>query len=400
MKVLLVSSSYHPVLGGLQTVTRCVASGLDAGGHAVRVVTNRYPRSLPEHEVVDGVPVDRWLFMNSAASTLTSFRPDLALAAAYYNRSGTDHFRQVIEEFQPDVINLHFPEPRHAPLLQAWRDTGIPLVVSLHGDDVERWWWEGATPPKRDWDVVRQILLNAGQITACSNYLLQRAGTLEPSILDKSVVIHNGVNADRFKDGTPHQHERKYLFAYGRLTYKKGFDLLLYAFAQVCQVVKNVDLILAGSGEEGEFLKRLRDRLNLQENVRFFGQANAKEVVALLNGCSAVVIPSRQEPYGIVAVEALLCGRQTVATCVGGLPELVNTAGPPHTGRVEWADPAVASLRDAILRVLTNPQEPVTERGPVAGLTLKDMVGRYEGVLARTAASRQSSQPKELCTAV
>src|SRR5262245_14940853 len=84
MKVLLLPSSYVPVLGGLQTVAHELARQLLAQGHEVRVVTNRYPRRLPASETVDGVPVERWSFLRPAWGQLRHGRPDLFLASLYY----------------------------------------------------------------------------------------------------------------------------------------------------------------------------------------------------------------------------------------------------------------------------------------------------------------------------
>src|SRR3954451_16666140 len=83
MRILLLSNSYPPVLGGLQTVAHAVARHLVGRGHQVQVVTNRYPRSLPEYEVIDGVPVHRWLFLTPRWTTLRQGRADLLLASLY-----------------------------------------------------------------------------------------------------------------------------------------------------------------------------------------------------------------------------------------------------------------------------------------------------------------------------
>ena len=86
-------------------------------------------------------------------------------------------------------------------------------------------------------------------------------------------------------------HPRPYILALGRLTYKKGFDLLMEAFAQTAGAVPTMDLVLAGDGEELP-APEARDGGGLEGRLHFFGVANLIEVVQLLNGCEFVVIPS------------------------------------------------------------------------------------------------------------
>src|SRR5258706_3186014 len=353
MKVLLVSASYAPVLGGLQTVTHQLACELMRIGHHVQVVTNLYPRSLPTREVLDGVPVERWPFLNSGIDALRDRRLDLALAGAYYNRATLARLTRLVAQFEPDVVNLHSPDARFASVLRVRRQHPLPLVVSLHGDDVERW-FKSDSAGRRPSNLERflHFLRAADTITACSQYLLDRATLLEPSVAAKGRVIHNGLDLARFRDRAAHAHPRPYILAYGRFTRKKGFDLLLQSFAGVAGRYPDVDLILAGDGEERAALQRITTGLKLAHRVAFFGRATADQVVRLLNGCRLAVIPSREEPFGIAALETILAGRPMVATRVGGLPELVAAAG---DGAVRWAEPEVGDLTRVLSDALSHP---------------------------------------------
>ncbi|MDD5584315.1 MAG: glycosyltransferase, partial [Candidatus Omnitrophica bacterium] len=77
MRILIITSSYLPVLGGLQNVTHILARSLIKQGHVVEVVTNRYPRSLAHHEIIEGVPVSRFLFLTPGFRYLSRGRIDL-----------------------------------------------------------------------------------------------------------------------------------------------------------------------------------------------------------------------------------------------------------------------------------------------------------------------------------
>ena len=330
MHILILPASYPPVLGGLQTVAHTLAQHALERGHSVHVVTNRYPRSLPPREMLDGVPVERLLFLWPRLGYLRRRRGDLFLASWYHGPFTLLRLAARMRSFHPDVVNVHFPDAQTPYVLWLRRHFRFRLVVSLHGDEVLRWTKDGrrATGDDRGLGRLRAILQEADAVTACSGWLLGKAEVLEPSVARKGHVIHNGVDLERFEDRTPYRHPRPYFLAYGRLTYKKGFDMLLDAFAQVQSLAQDVDLILAGAGEEEEALQRQAQRLGLAERVYFFGRATPEEVVHLLNGCRFVVVPSREEPFGIVALEALAAGKPVLATRVGGLPEVVEERRP------------------------------------------------------------------------
>lgn len=330
MKVVLSSASYWPVLGGLQTITQALACDMSQHGHTVQVVTQRYPRTLPPFERVDGIPVHRWLFLAPDGALIRRGRWDLWLAGLYAAPAIRLQFSRLMTQFRPEVVNVHFPDAQSPFVLRLREQYPFRLVVSLHGDEIERWATNGIerSGDKRHLDVqelqrLRQILQKADSVIACSRYLLDEAIKLEPSIAGKSTVIHNGVDLQRFRDQQAYQRPRRYVFAFGRLTYKKGFDLLVEAFARVAPAFPAVDLLIAGDGEERHTLAHQVSALNLAERVQFWGQATPEDVVQLLKGCEFVVVPSRREPFGIVVLEAMAAGKAVLATNVGGLPEIL-----------------------------------------------------------------------------
>ena len=112
MKVLLITSSYPPVLGGLQTVTHTLAQHLLHQGHEVQVVTNRYPRQLAAGETLDGVPVQRWHFLSPRLEDLKQGRADLFLASWYYQPATRRRLLQLFQSFQSGSYDW-LPGQRH-----------------------------------------------------------------------------------------------------------------------------------------------------------------------------------------------------------------------------------------------------------------------------------------------
>lgn len=298
------------------------------------VVTNRYPRSLSGRQVLDGVPVHRWLFLNPTLDDLRCGRPDLFLASFYSYPLLLLQLRRLMQSFRPEVVNVHFPLSQLPPVRWLRRSFSFRLVISLHGHEIEQWFEAdrrmgggGLPMGKPDWrrglHTLRSALQTADAVTACSRYLLERCIQLEP-LAKKGSVIPNGVDLERFASREFHAHPRRYLLACGRMTHEKGFDLLLEAYARVAREHPGVDLILAGDGEDRLALRLRAERLRLEGQVHFPGRATPEEVVRLLNGCLFAVVPSRRETFGVVALEAMAAGKTVVATEVGGLPELMD----------------------------------------------------------------------------
>lgn len=320
MRILLMPSSYVPVTGGVQTVTHALAQQLKSSGHEVLVVTQRYPRTLRDHEVIDGVEVRRLLFLRPGLAFLKAGRLDLLAASLFYGPMTSRALEKIFENFSPDIVNVHFAASQTLFALEIKRKSGCRLVASLHGDDVEKFRKSGHTEGLK---AFRALLREADAVTACSKYLLEEALSLEPSAREKAQCVHNGIDIGEFQGGQAFRHGRPYFFAYGRMVPAKGFDLLLNAFAQIARDFPNVDLILAGDGREEASLKRKAAERGLGNRVIFFGRAGRHEVAALLKGCMFVAVPSREESFGMTALEATVAGKPVVASQVGGLAEIL-----------------------------------------------------------------------------
>jgi glycosyltransferase involved in cell wall biosynthesis len=313
----------------LQTATHKIAGIFSKKVEQVMVITNRYPRSLAPYEKMDGVPVFRYLFIPFRLGYLTSKRIDLFLASLFFNPINLMRLFIFMRSFKPDVVNVHFPHHQIPFILFLRKYFSFRLVVSLHGDEILKWFDDKGLIASADknFDEIKpliSILREADAVTACSKFLLEKTIQLVPDIKQKGYVTYNGVDLERFNKRTPYKCRRDYVFSYGRLTYRKGFDLLIDAFANIAQKYPELDLVLAGDGEQWQVLEAQVCELGLENRVVFFGRATPEKIVELLYGCRFVIIPSRNEPFGIVALEAMAAGKALLTTCVGGLPEIVD----------------------------------------------------------------------------
>ena len=221
MKLLMLTASYHPVLGGLQTATHALARELIAAGHAVQVVTNRYPRTLPAFETIDGVPVRRWLFLNSWRSLFRSRRPDLFLASLYLGPAVRARLHALMCEFRPDVINVHFPDTQIPFVHWLRRRFRFRLVASLHGNEVGRLHASRGRTGRgtgHHRSGTPSFLGPADAVTACSPDLLDEATGVGAVGAGKGTAIYNGIDPGRFQDRTSH-------VTPDRMYWRRAFDL-------------------------------------------------------------------------------------------------------------------------------------------------------------------------------
>lgn len=318
-QVLLVVSSYLPNVGGLQSITASLALELAQDGYAVTVLTQRYPRRLPAAEEIAGIPVRRFFFIIPRLHFVQNGRMDLFAAGLLFLPFTLLRVLWWIWRARPVAVNLHFVGAPAFFLLIARRVLRFRLIVSVHGDDVE------GLPQRSRFDawVFRAVLRQAEVVAACSRYLLDCAETMEPRIADRGVVVYNGIEVNALAPRTP---TRDSILAVGRLVPKKGFDTLLHALARCHDRAPNLRLTLLGAGPEHARLRALARELGLEERVVWGGAQSRAETLRAMVECAIVVVPSRQEAFGLTALEAMAVGKPVIATHVGGLPEVLADA--------------------------------------------------------------------------
>ncbi len=326
MRILLIPARYLPHRGGLESVVHHLAREFFQQGHQVMIVTSRYPRTLPAREEIEGVQIRRLHFLIPDSRYLLSYRFDLWLAGLWYYSYTERVLRRIINEFRPDVINNHYLNEiaEFTGRCLAENSPAIPWVISLHGGDVDG----EPSLGQRNEERFGRLIQQANGLTACSNFLVAQAQTLEPALRGQITVVHNGVDAQRFIDAIPFPTVIFYILAVGQLVSHKGFDLLIEAFSQVAGKYPKVQLWIAGDGTQRTVLEMLIRQKKLVERVQLLGKVDEAMVASLMAGCLFVAMPSRREPFGNVALEGMAAGKAVLASSVGGLPEFLPV--PPN----------------------------------------------------------------------
>jgi D-inositol-3-phosphate glycosyltransferase len=329
MRIALVSEHASPLsavggvdAGGQNVHVDALAGELAAAGHAVTVFTRRDSEQIPDRVTAPGgyevahVP---------AGPARPVPKDDLLRHMPAFAR----YLEQQWTAEPVDVVHAHFWMSGIAALLGA-RDLGLPVLQTFHALGTVKRRHQGAadtSPPDRlrlEAALVRRV---DGIVATCTDevYELMRMGARRGTV----GVVPCGVDLGLFTDNGPSlpRNGMRRLVTIGRLVDRKGVDTVIEALA----VLEDTELLVAGGPrlahlDEDPYVRRLRDvaaRHGVTDRVSFLGQVLREDVPPLLRSADVVVTVPWYEPFGIVPLEAMACGKPVVASAVGGLTDTV-----------------------------------------------------------------------------
>lgn len=364
MRIWLAPSAFHPSRGGVEELTLQLARQYQRLGHEVTVIVHRYPSDLPEVDEVEGVPVRR-LRMDLPG------RNPRRMAAYLLELRRTLRALDALGP-APDVVHIQCAATQVVPLSMYCRRRSVPLVLTTQGEvtmDAHAVYQHSA---------LMRLSLKVGSrsaaaLTACS----RRAGD-DAAIVAQAFagceVIPNGVDLDQWP-ATALPPEPVFA-AWGRHVEQKGFDLLLRAFDRVREELPDAVLRLGGDGDETARLKAMAG-----PGVDLLGPLDRSGVQNLLAGARVAVVPSRLEPFGIVAVEAMAAGRTVVWSTNGGLADATGGLG-------RGVDPTeIDAMADAMLSMYADPLPVDTARAHAETLSWSAIAARYLDIYDRVVAA-------------
>jgi glycosyltransferase involved in cell wall biosynthesis len=248
---------------------------------------------------------------------------------------------QKIRRFQPDVVHLHstFAGLVIRPLLFFMR--GRPQVVYCpHGWAFSR---ETSQLSHRTTKLVEHLLAKITDRIVCISGDERKEAIKAGIAPERLTLVYNGISADRpspLANSVAWTTPKTRLLFVGRLDRQKGYDLLVEAARRLSEAV---DVRVIGSSVIGK-----HEDLELPSNVALLGWMNRPQIEAQLEAADLVVIPSRWEAFGLVALEAMRAAKPIVAFRIGALPEIVEDG---VTGILS-SPVSVVSLIDGIERAV------------------------------------------------
>ena len=307
----------YPTYGGSGVVATELGIELAAAGHQVHFIAYSQPFRLRGREqdiAFHEVPVSNY--------PLFEYPPyDLALAT---------RMAEVAAYYDLDLLHVHYAIPHSisaylARQMLLRQNRRLPFITTLHGTDITLVGLDHSYLP-----ITRFGIDESDGVTAISNYL--RDKTIQEFHPTRSIhVIPNFVNCDVYM---PLDEAAR---TAGRARYAEPGEKILVHLSNFRPVKRTADvirifsrvarelparLLMIGDGPDRSAAEWIAHRKGIQDRVHFLGkQSSVSEILPLAD---LLLMPSEMESFGLVALEAMACRVPTIATQVGGVPELIE----------------------------------------------------------------------------
>ena len=313
IKVLMVISQFHPIIGGAEKQAQLLAQKLIKKGIDVNIVTGRWKFGTARKERINGIPV----FRNFSFWGMFGIKGIRTMGALIYMMSLGLFL--LLHKKRYDLIHVHQAlYPAFVSVFVGKQILGKPVLVKTASSGITS-----------DFKLLKRFPLGNLQL----KYLLKKmdclvavsrisGGEYQSIGFPESQIVYisNGVEVPRERKGFPAGITR--VVATSRLSKEKGIDVLLKAWAEVIKYEKGLKLTIIGHGPLESELKNLSQSFGIEKSVEFKGMV--ENVEAYLKNAELFVLSSRSEGMPNALLEAMSYGIPCIATNVGGNGELLG----------------------------------------------------------------------------
>lgn len=403
LRIALVSKSYPPHQeSGIARWTSMMAGGLAKRGHSVHVITVAV--EAPFTRYVDGVWIHAIEEDRSEEALRVSALKGVPSGLAPWCSAVAQQIR-ALKGFGLDVVSFPIWDVEGMALLG---DESIALVMSLHTS------YAMAKPFKPEWserplfahfhvnrviNAEKRLLGEISHILANSQAIvddLSEAYSVQFS--DRTLIAPHGTpdplnaaNEHLVRDELPGPRPMRVAYV-GRFEPRKGFDIACAALSALMTSKHSVEVTIVGdklTSEARAVISGVKaDSLLSDARVRFAGQVSRAELDDIYRNADVVLMPSRYESFGLVAIEAMAAGATVIAMAAGGLKEVVLDG---KTGfLVEPNESAAAQIAQKLLLLASDPElllnmKANARRDYLDRFTVEKMVQQAEGIYYQAA---------------
>ncbi|MEN8222385.1 MAG: N-acetyl-alpha-D-glucosaminyl L-malate synthase BshA [Acidobacteriota bacterium] len=223
-----------------------------------------------------------------------------------------------------DVIHSHYALPHAVSALLARDISGrnVKCVTTLHGTDITV---VGAHPTMMN--ITKYAIERSDAVTAVSDSLIKNSEDKLGIEKGRIKCIHNFVNTDFFNPGLKtdiaKEMDKRIIMHVSNLRPVKSPNDVIRIFNEIeKEMPDEIELWIVGEGPLQYEMVSLTEELNIRDKVRFIGICS--NLGGLIASSDLMILPSREESFGLVALEAMACGVPVLASSVGGLPEVIE----------------------------------------------------------------------------
>ena len=301
---------------------------------------------VPQKEIVGGVPVYHPRYFSLPKSLLNSL-------SGYFMFKGLESvFKSDDFNFEFDLIHAHnsYPDGWGALLLSSRYKK--PFIVSARGTDIDY-----TAKSKAGSSKLKKIYDRSAAVICPTPRIKDKVDLLFPGT--RSITVCNGIDLDFMATcnaGFTYSNSSKIIItSVCMLIHTKGIDLNLKAIKELVSEMKHIEVsyIIVGDGPARKELEQLADILDLRANVTFTGNVNHDDAIRYISECDIFSMPSWQETFGLVYLEALALGKPVIGCKGQGMDTIItdNSVGLLTTPR-DWL-----SVKSALSYLISNPDE-------------------------------------------
>jgi glycosyltransferase involved in cell wall biosynthesis len=335
MKILYINNFYDPYIGGGAEITlKNLVEGLKERNHNILVVSLWEKKEI-EKESINGIKVIRLPIKNiylPFKSKQNKFSRNIWHLIESYNPLVINNLKNVINEFNPDIVSIHNTQGWSAPVLWKFlKFKNIPFIQVLHDQYLlcPTNMFKNGKICKKQCNICKALRImykkNSNyvkNVVGISNFILNKYKKLGYfKKVEFYEVIYNSRNVQNFKYNLNHRKNifNDIVFGFiGTLVKHKGIEVLLDVFTKSTK--NNWKLVIAGNGEK-KYVEYLKQKYK-NDNIKYLGRVHPDEFYPYVD---CVIIPSLwEEALGMTVIESFIYGKPVIGSKIGGIPEMIN----------------------------------------------------------------------------
>jgi 1,2-diacylglycerol 3-alpha-glucosyltransferase len=322
LKIAFFTDSFLPAKDGVVTSILSFKKALEKRGHEVYIFASGNSETK---EAIKSIKVNKNIFIVRGSKFWKYPQYNIALLPF--------DLPLKINKIQPDIIHAHTPFTMGGFALAIARINKIPIVSTFHTLFTDKFVineyfskYASNIIQKYSWKYATFFYNKSDRVIAPSNIIKE---ILQKKRIENVVVIPNGVdlsifnnkvNGSKIRSNLTKNNEKIVLYV-GRLSREKRLEVLFKAAKYLKD--KNIKFVIVGMGPAYQYYKNIVERMNIK-NVIFTGFVEEKELPKYYAASDVFCIPSTFETQGLVAIEAIACGKPVVAANKLALREVVR----------------------------------------------------------------------------